>query len=88
MSLISSCSPVVIDTGCTRSVTPFRNDFDTVIDTSNDQEMVGLKDGVSIKGEGHVNWTIRDAFGHLCAIRTRACYVPEARVRLLSPMNV
>ena len=62
--------PVVIDTGCTRSVTPFRNDFDTVIDTSNDQEMVGLKDGVSIKGEGYVNWTIRDAFGHLCAIRT------------------
>ena len=36
--------PVIIDTGCTRSVTPFRNDFDTVIDTSNDQEMVSLID--------------------------------------------
>ena len=65
--------PVVIDSGCTRSVTPFRNDFDSAIDTSNEQEMVGLKDSVSIQGEGYVNWTIRDAFGHSCAIRTRAC---------------
>ena len=41
--------------------------------------MVRLKDGVSIEGEGHVNWTICDAFGHLCAMRTRAHLTPEAR---------
>ena len=47
--------------------------------------MEGLKDSVRDEGEGWVEWSIRDATGEVCLIRTRAYYIPEASIRLFSP---
>lgn len=76
--------PVVIDTGCSFSLTPFMSDFVTDLSPSEQEEMSGLSDSVAIKGVGWVEWNIRDVFGNVARVRTKAYYIPDARIRLLS----
>ena len=76
--------PIATDTGCSLSVTPFRNDFVGELEPSNEKEMVGLKDSVEIQGAGWIEWYIRDIFNDVCRVRTRAYLMPSARVRLFS----
>ena len=76
--------PIVIDTGCSFSISPFLNDFVTTIEPAKEIEMNGLKDSVAIQGIGWVEWPIRDVFGNVAVIRTRAYYIPEASIRLFS----
>ena len=52
--------PMVIDTGCSISVTPFKEDFVTDIEPTQEDSMKGLKDSVKVVGIGWVEWTIRD----------------------------
>ena len=79
--------PIVLDSGCSTSVTPFKEDFVTPIEPLHDHEMHGLTDSVTIKGIGEVEWPIRDAFGRRATIRTKAYYIPKASVRLCSPQT-
>jgi hypothetical protein len=44
--------------------------------------------GLSIQGQAHVMWTVLDTSGQLCALKVPACYVPQARVRLLSTTSL
>ena len=82
----SKCDvPVVFDTGCSFSVTPFKEDFVTNLETTKVRNLVGLKESVMIKGVGWVEWPIRDVFGQRAVVRTQAYYVPEANIRLCSP---
>ena len=70
--------PIVINTGCSISVTPFLSDFVTVLTPPQEDSMTGLKGSIPIKGEGWVEWTVQDVFGHQALIRTRAHHVPDA----------
>ena len=79
-----SAVPIVIDTGCSISVTPFVEDFVTELQPAQEDAMQGLNDSVQVKGIGWVDWTIRDVFNRVSLVRTQAYHVPEARVRLLS----
>ena len=79
-----SAVPIVIDTGCSISVTPFVEDFVTELQPAQEDAMQGLNDSVRVKGIGWVDWTIRDIFNRVALVRTQAYHVPEARVRLLS----
>ena len=76
--------PIVIDTGCSMSITPFLDDFTTELRSAQDESMQGLKDSVQVQGVGWVDWTIRDVFNRAALVRTQAYYVPEAKIRLLS----
>ena len=76
--------PIVIDTGCSISVTPFLEDFASELQPAQEDSMQGLKDSVHVKGVGWVDWTIRDVFNRVALVRTQAYYVPDARIRLLS----
>ena len=76
--------PIVIDTGCSHSVTPFLEDFSSELEPTANSQMNGLKDSVAIKGDGWVDWPIRDIFGRVALVRTRAYYIPEAKIRLFS----
>ena len=79
-----SAVPIVIDTGCSISVTPFIEDFVTELQPAQEDAMQGLNDSVQVKGIGWVDWTICDIFNWVALVRTQAYHVPEARVRLLS----
>ena len=77
--------PIVIDTGASFSLTPFVEDFVDVLEDPDISEMHGLSDSVQVKGVGWIEWSVRDPFGQIAIIRTRAYYVPQASIRLLSP---
>ena len=77
-------APTVLDSGCSVSVTPFKEDFPGGIKETEDTEMHGLKDAVEIAGEGIVEWEIGDVFGGTATVRTRAYWIPSARARLCS----
>ena len=46
--------PIIFDTGCSVSLTPFQEDFVTELDTTDCREMAGLADSVAVSGIG---WT-------------------------------
>ena len=80
----SADTPIVIDTGCSHSLTPFKEDFIGPLEGSPVDKMTGLKDSVDIQGVGWVRWPIRDIFNHVVIVQTRAYYVPDANIRLFS----
>ena len=83
----SSHVPIVFDTGCSTSVTPFAEDFVSEIKPADIQDLTGLTDAPKVEGFGYVEWPIRDVFGQVAVIKTSAYYVPEATIRLNSPQT-
>ena len=79
--------PIVFDTGCSLSVTPYEGDFITALEEPDVDVMKGLSDTVAIKGVGMVQWTVRDYHGIVGTIITRAYLVPQASIRLFSPQT-
>ncbi len=79
--------PVVFDTGCSFSVTPFIEDFVSELEHTDVSELTGLTDTAKIHGVGWVEWPIRDVFGQVAVIRTQAYHVPDATIRLNSPQT-
>ena len=80
-------TPIVFDTGCSFSVTPFIDDFVTGIRKTRVNDLAGIKETVMVHGVGWVEWCIRDVFGKVAVIRTQAYYVPDANIRLHSPQT-
>lgn len=92
--VLLSCShqtsdpPIVLDTGCTISITPLKSDFISPPQPCEDKDssVKGLTDQARVQGEGIVQWRIKDVFGQVATIRTKAFWIPEADdVRLFSP---
>ena len=79
--------PVVIDTGASTSLTPRLEDFDGPLKECETTELNGLSSTTAVVGVGMAAWTLRDVFGVVRTIRTRAYYVPEAQIRLFSPQT-
>jgi len=79
--------PIVFDTGASYSVTPNLQDFVGELSPTDMDSMKGLTDSVKIKGKGWVEWSVRDVFGRVHMIRTKAFHVPEASIRLFSPQS-
>ena len=78
-------TPVVLDTGASFSLTPFKSDFVGTLRRSEISTLKGLSSTTTVEGIGTVEWTIRDVFGLVRTIRVSAYYVPSATVRLFSP---
>ena len=83
----SSDMPIVFDTGASFSVSPLASDFVSDLETPSVDRMTGLADSVLIEGVGWVEWPIRDMFGNVHRIKTRAYFVPKATIRLFSPQT-
>ena len=79
--------PVVVDTGASSSLTPTLKDFDGPIKPCDTTELNGLASTTKVVGVGMVHWTVRDVFGVVRTIRTKAYYVPDASIRLFSPQS-
>ena len=82
----SSRMEIVLDTGATISVTPFRDDFVEWEDKST-ATLSGITADAEVCGVGTVLWKIKDDRGRTQHVPTRAYYVPQAQVRLFSPQN-
>jgi hypothetical protein len=79
--------PIVLDTGASISLTPYREDFMGDIEKCKMKKLNGLTDSTAIMGQGKVAWTIVDVFGVIRTIRATAYYVPDATIRLFSPQT-
>jgi len=79
--------PIVIDTGASMSLTPNIKDFRGPLVPSTTNELRGLSHSTPVMGMGYVEWTVRDIFGVIRTIRTKAYYVPSATIRLFSPQT-
>ena len=80
--------PVLFDTGCTIALSPCRDDFvgNLVPDSSS---VAGLSTDCSVQGKGYVLWcfeaTVDGSSQSQVLLTLPAFYVPQSRMRLLSP---
>jgi len=81
-------TPVVLDTGASFSLTPFKADFVTPIVSASSKEMKGIADSLHIQGVGTVSWPIRDDFDRTRTVTTQTFHVPDADIRLFSPQRL
>ena len=79
--------PIIIDTGASMSLTPCMDDFLGKLDPSPVTELHGLNTTTNVYGIGTVSWSVRDVFGVIRVIKTKAYYVPDASIRLFSPQT-
>lgn len=77
--------PTVIDTGASRSLSPFRSDFINFHDQKS--SISGIGSDSIVEGSGLVRWKIVDQQGNIQYIETMAYYVPSAKIRLYSPQT-
>lgn len=79
--------PIVFDTGASMSISPIREDFLGNLYPAPIASLQGLKDKVKIVGIGTVRWMVYDNKGITREIKTKAYYIPEGNIRLLSPQS-
>ncbi|KAL3911553.1 MAG: hypothetical protein SGARI_001593 [Bacillariaceae sp.] len=80
--------PIVIDTGASISITPFKSDFiEPPRTNSKIPALKGLAHKTEVAGWGKVSWIIGDMYGVVHRVETYAYYVPEATIRLYSPQS-
>jgi hypothetical protein len=82
--------PVIFDTGATLAVTGIRDDFigNDFQAPATDLRLGGLARGLLIAGVGTVHWSFQADDGSVLTIQTKAYYVPDVNVRLLSPQSL
>jgi hypothetical protein len=84
-----SAFSIIWDSGASVSISPNKEDFVGPVTAANvGTRLEGIVKGLSIQGQGHVMWTVLDASGQLRALKVPACYVPQARIRLLSTASL
>ena len=81
--------PIIFDTGATKAITSFRDDFVGSLSDPSTSSLEGLAAAPAIRGEGEVEWCLecRDQHGkkrHML-VRLPALYVPDSKFRLLPP---
>ena len=78
---------IVLDTGASISVSPFKDDFLSWDKHSSLPTLQSLTGTASVLGYGMVNWPVQTDQGLVHSIKTKAYFVPDAAVRLLSPQR-
>ena len=77
-------SPIIFDTGASISISPYKEDFITFTEGSGNTTLQGVSASTVVSGSGTINLFVLDDNGNTKAITTKALYVPNAMVRLLS----
>jgi hypothetical protein len=81
--------PVIFDTGASLGITFNKMDFDgPLTKPEGDLRFGGMAKGLKIEGIGPVTWTFRNGNHEEVQIRSNCYYVPNAKVRLLSPQRL
>ena len=76
-------APLVVDTGASVCISPFKSDFATYRPSK--VKIKDLSKSNSVAGEGTVTWSVRDTTGKFVSIELPGYHIENAGVRLLSP---
>ena len=80
---------VIWDTGATRSVSGYKDDFVGEISVPKvPLRLGGIASGLTVEGIGTVHWTFLSDDGRLLHLHLKAYYVPLCPQRLLSPQRI
>ena len=79
--------PIVIDTGASLSLTPYKEDFVEPPQPCLLKALHNVSSTTKVEGVGTVAWRVIDLYGAVHTIKTRAYYVPSASIRLYSPQR-
>jgi hypothetical protein len=80
---------IIWDSGASISILPNKEDFvGPMTSPGIGTRLKGIAKGLSIQGKGYVMWPVLNTSGQLRALKVPACYVPQARVRLLSTTSL
>ena len=75
---------LIWDSGASMCITGDKRDFIDAIQPISGAKIRGIVSGLSIKGYGHVQWSVLDNKGKLRHLKLPAYYIPKAQQRLLS----
>ena len=79
---------VIWDTGASVSISPCKEDFIEFSADTDETTLVGISNGLKVKGSGIVEWCVMDMNGGIRKFKVRALYVPACNVRLLRPHDL
>lgn len=81
--------PLVIDTGASISITPYKTDFIGHIHATQPIEIKGITSGLQVQGYGTVCYTFQNDNGTLQTLNLTHClYVPHCTARLICPRQL
>ena len=89
LTIAGTKQAVIFDTGASLGITFDKTDFDGPLTIPDgDLRLGGMAQGLKIEGIGPVTWIFRNADGSELIIRSQCYYVPNAKIRLLSPQRL
>jgi hypothetical protein len=81
--------PLILDTGASISITPFKSDFITPIQPVQHVSIKGIASGLTATGIGDVSYTFINDAGESQQLLLRNClHVPSCAVRLICPRQI
>ena len=81
--------PLIIDTGASVTITPFKTDFISPIQPVQPTQIQGIASGLQVVGKGDVSYTFKNDLEHSQTITLTDClYVSQCSVRLLCPHQI
>jgi hypothetical protein len=81
--------PLIIDTGASVSISPYKTDFTTPIRPVQQIQIKGIASGLSVAGIGDMSFTFTNDHGeHQTVLLKDSLYVPHCTVRLLCPRQI
>ena len=88
-TMANTTSAVIFDTGASLGITHDIQDFDGPLTIPDyDLRLGGMANGLKIEGVGPVTWTFSNKDGTEVQIRSQCYYVPQSKMRLISPQRL
>ena len=82
------CVEIMLDTGATRAVSPFIEDFLSYRENKDHKQVVkGIAKGLKIKGSGKIHYKLFADDGTEVVLVVKAYHVPDMQMRLVSPQD-
>ena len=85
LNVIDGAFHVIVDTGCTNSATPFKEDFEELVELKHPAKLHGIGGITETTHGGILRYQCIDTKGEIITIRTFGYYNPHQNVRLFGP---
>lgn len=81
--------PLILDTGASISISPYKTDFITPIKPVQQVKIKGIASGLNVEGIGDISYTFFNDNGEKQKLLLQGClYVPQCSVRLICPRQI
>ena len=80
--------PIIFDSGASVAISEFKDDFISELTRPKTEiRLGGMANGMLVEGIGEVKWSLKSGSNNVI-IHTQCYYVPNAKVRLISPQRL